>query len=320
MLQQMQDFTFKHSEQTDALYTQYTAQQIKALFDSRGDELRVALNLLVDALNSTSGAGNIGTNTIQDVDGTNIQEMLKSVRDKLKSKADGSSGADYVNATPVDGLTGETVQAILEALKSYQDTTKQTLDGKIDSTKTTLESTINTSIAGIKASNVPADPIATGSGSTVQAQLAWLLSQIAVAATGSIPDGSLTEAKLAQALVDKINKALTNTGVLTTLLTNDKSSLVNALNEHLADDVRHVTAEIAKFKRSSSTFTNNDTSQTFTDSFSTVDSLITVSITSATPPKGIWTVNSADGSFTITSTVAEDNDITFDYFIQKAVG
>ncbi len=201
----MQGFTFNHSDQQDALYTEYTAQQIKALFDSRGDELRTALNLLINALNSTQGAGNIGTTSIQDIDGETIQEMLKSIRDKLKSKINGSSGADFVNATLIEGLQGETVQAILESLKTY-------VDNK-------------------RAINIHADPIAVGSGNTVQAQLAWLLSQIAVAATGNIPDGSITETKLAQAVVDKINKALSNVGVLTTLLTNDKSSAVNAINE-----------------------------------------------------------------------------------------
>jgi hypothetical protein len=209
-LTQMNDFTFKHSDQLDAIYTEYTANQIKSLFDSRGVELRTALNLLITALSSTNGALDIGTTTIQDVTGANIQDMLQNIRDRLKSIADGSSGADYINVTPISGVTGNTVQALLEGLKSYTDA--QT------------------------ASDIEATPISANSGNTVQAQLAWLLSQIAIAATGSIPDGSLTEVKLAQALIDKINTALSNTGVLTTLLTTDKSSLVNALNEHLAEN------------------------------------------------------------------------------------
>ncbi|MBS4173470.1 hypothetical protein [Bacillus sp. FJAT-49736] len=238
-LKQMDKFTFNHSDQQDALYSVYTANQIKSLFDSRGEELRIALNLLITALLSTEGASNIGTSSIQDVDGVNVQEMLKSVRDKLKSKADGSSGADYVNATAIQGLAGETVQAILKSLKGYTDTTKQSLQDSINQTNTTLDNKITTTLGNIKASTVSADPIAIGSGATVQEQLAWLLSQIAIAATGSIPDGSLTEAKLAQAVVDKINKSLSNIGVMTTLQTIDKSSLVNALNEHMAEEAIH---------------------------------------------------------------------------------
>jgi hypothetical protein len=107
----------------------------------------------------------------------------------------------------------------------------------------------------------------------------------------------------------------------------------SALTAHLADNVAHVTAAerttwnakqsadatLAKFKSGSSTYTDNDTAQTFADAFCTAASLVTISITSGTAPQGIWTVNSAAGSFTITSTVAESNDITFDYYIQKVV-
>lgn len=115
-----------------------------------------------------------------------------------------------------------------------------------------------------------------------------------------------------------------------TLATKTELESVNdSLVSHLADGVSHVTqadkdkwnaSDTAKFKKGSSTYTDNDTSQTFTDTFCTVDSLVTIVITSATAPKGVWSVESAAGTFTITSTAAEDNDITFDYFIQKAVG
>lgn len=71
-----------------------------------------------------------------------------------------------------------------------------------------------------------------------------------------------------------------------------------------------------KFKKGSAIYTDNDTSQTFTNTFCTANSLVTIIITTGTP-QGIWTVNSADGSFTITSDVAESADISFDYYIQK---
>lgn len=280
-LQQMQPFTFSHSDQQDAIYTQYTAQQIKALFDSRGDELRTALNLLILALSSTNGASNIGINSVTDLDGTNVQSMLQSMRDKLKSKIDGSSGADFVNATAIPGITGETVQSILESLKTYIDIVTGTNTTSLDTHKSSsdhdsryyVKSEIDLQVSNLSTADVnnannlnthksssdhdsryftkdqmqsitagasgadliKATPIAANSGNTVQAQLAWLLSQIAIAATGSIPDGSISEVKLAQALVDKINTSLSNTGVLTTLLTIDKSSLVNALNENVTN-------------------------------------------------------------------------------------
>ena len=72
-------------------------------------------------------------------------------------------------------------------------------------------------------------------------------------------------------------------------------------------------------KKGSNSFTDNDMSQTFTDAACTADSLVTIIITSTTIPQGVWSVESANGSFTITSTMPETDDITFDYYIQKAV-
>ena len=72
-------------------------------------------------------------------------------------------------------------------------------------------------------------------------------------------------------------------------------------------------------KKGNNSFTDNDMSQTFTDAACTADSLVTIVITSATTPQGVWSVESANGSFTITSTMPETDDITFDYYIQKAV-
>ncbi|MGX2958051.1 hypothetical protein JNUCC23_02010 [Peribacillus sp. JNUCC 23] len=86
------------------------------------------------------------------------------------------------------------------------------------------------------------------------------------------------------------------------------------------DGTLNVVSDVAKFKKGNSTFTDNDTSQIFTDAFCTSSSLVTIVITSGTPPQGVWSVEGEVGSFTITSTLAETAPITFDYFIQKAVG
>lgn len=73
------------------------------------------------------------------------------------------------------------------------------------------------------------------------------------------------------------------------------------------------------FKKGTGTFTDRDTSQTFTDTDCTVDSLVTIRITSVATPEGTWSVNSEAGSFTINSTASEIADISFDYYIQKSV-
>ena len=75
----------------------------------------------------------------------------------------------------------------------------------------------------------------------------------------------------------------------------------------------------AFYKKATGTFTNDTVSQSFSDAACTANSLVVVSITSVTAPQGIWSVESYDGYFIITSTVAETDDITFDYFIIKAV-
>lgn len=77
-------------------------------------------------------------------------------------------------------------------------------------------------------------------------------------------------------------------------------------------------ATLAKFKSGNSTYTDNDTAQTFSDTFCTASSLVVVAVTGSTPA-GVWSVTSAPGTFTITSTAAESTDITFDYFITKVV-
>ena len=91
--EKMGAFTFNHTRQPDELNS--PADEVKKNFDSRGNELKTALNKIVDLLNST---------------------------------VDGSGGADNVGATAVDGLTGKTVQTILEEIKTLVDT-KETPTG-----------------------------------------------------------------------------------------------------------------------------------------------------------------------------------------------
>lgn len=90
------------------------------------------LDALITALNSTtdgsSGADKLGMTAIEGLDGETVQAIIESLRNKLKSTTDGASGADFVAATGITGLTGETVQTLLEALKNYIDTHKASGD------------------------------------------------------------------------------------------------------------------------------------------------------------------------------------------------
>jgi hypothetical protein len=119
-------------ELPDKPNTLVSAQALKEYFDSSPEELRQALNGLIDNLLSVeagdSGADNIGISAIADLNGTTVRALIQSLRDILKSTTDSASGADFVNATTISGLSGTTVQALLEALKAYIDTHKTSAD------------------------------------------------------------------------------------------------------------------------------------------------------------------------------------------------
>lgn len=81
-------FSFNHVDQQDDLYLVKSEIEIKQALDSRAEEVRVALNNLATA---------------------------------LEVATDGNSGADNIGATSIAGLTGATVQAILESMKLQLD-------------------------------------------------------------------------------------------------------------------------------------------------------------------------------------------------------
>jgi hypothetical protein len=109
-LNKMGDFSFNHADQQDDLYKAKTSAEIKQDFDSRGEQLKVKLNDLID---------------------------------KLQSIVDGDSGADNVKATAIDGLTGTTVQSLLESLKQVTDEQIHNLDNMLLDLDSLLYQTIN---------------------------------------------------------------------------------------------------------------------------------------------------------------------------------
>ena len=139
---------------------------LKQYFDSSPDELKTALNGLIDDLlaigDGNSGADNIGATTVTGIVGNTVQTILENIKalidtksnssdvytkaelnagqlnnlyytetelnngqldtryyteTELGSTVDNTSGADKIGATTVTGLVGNTVQALLEALK-----------------------------------------------------------------------------------------------------------------------------------------------------------------------------------------------------------
>lgn len=98
---------------------QMTAAALKAAFDSNSNELRPALNGVIDDLSGTGGAGEIGVTAISGVDGTTVQLVLvalKSIIDlcdttedvdaKLDLKADKTTTDKLIKTVEFDAQSG----------------------------------------------------------------------------------------------------------------------------------------------------------------------------------------------------------------------
>lgn len=98
---------------------QMTAAALKAAFDSNSNELRPALNGVIDDLTGTGGAGEIGVTAISGVDGTTVQLVLvalkalidlcdttEEVDEKLDLKADKTTTDKLIKTVEFDAKTG----------------------------------------------------------------------------------------------------------------------------------------------------------------------------------------------------------------------
>lgn len=98
---------------------QMAAAALKAAFDSNSNQLKPALNGVIDDLTGTGGAGNIGVSAIAGVTGTTVQAMLASLKtlidlcdtsaesdDKLNLKADKTTTDKLVKTITLNADTG----------------------------------------------------------------------------------------------------------------------------------------------------------------------------------------------------------------------
>lgn len=117
---------------------QMTAAALKAAFDSNTNQVKPALNGVIDDLTGTDGATNIGTSPIDGVTGTDVQTMLaflkglidlrdptENVDQKLALKADKAVTDKHVKTVNFDGKTG--VFTFIS-----EDGTSQTLDTMLE--------------------------------------------------------------------------------------------------------------------------------------------------------------------------------------------
>ena len=79
-LAKLNSFTFNYTGQPDKLYEVMTAAEIKAAFDSRGEELRISINAIIDSFKSVDGAKNIGITSITGLTATNMQELIAALK------------------------------------------------------------------------------------------------------------------------------------------------------------------------------------------------------------------------------------------------
>lgn len=98
---------------------QMTASALKAAFDSNTNQIKPALNGVIDDLTGTGGAGNVGVEAITGVTGVSVQAMLASLKalidlcdtteeidGKLDLKADKTTTDKLVKTITLDARTG----------------------------------------------------------------------------------------------------------------------------------------------------------------------------------------------------------------------
>lgn len=113
---------------------QRSAADMKAIFDSNSNQLKKALNGLIDALGQ-SGGGDIGA-SVEGMAGNNVQALiaeLKGLIDAIEEYTDSlktPNGAANVGAE-VSGITGDNIAAVLAALKTLCDRVDTTGDGDV---------------------------------------------------------------------------------------------------------------------------------------------------------------------------------------------
>lgn len=94
--EKFQGFNFNHKDQRDDLRSVVTnSSEIKAMFDSRGEELAAFINALIESMNSTeegkSAAESLGIPPLDGIDSSNVYGAMK----EFNTKVDNYIQAEY---------------------------------------------------------------------------------------------------------------------------------------------------------------------------------------------------------------------------------
>ena len=179
------------------------------------NEIKADIDALMKAVNESLALLGI----VLAVDGTpDDTDKLFYLISELESIVDGSSGADKIGATPLSGGTANTIQGILEELKSIDTSTNVKLTG-------------NQTIAGIKnylSSIVSVTPTA----SNHLATKGYIDNALVNISVGTFPEGSVTDVYLSNEAGAIKDRVATNTEDIATntedIATNAEDIATNA--------------------------------------------------------------------------------------------
>ncbi len=105
------------------------AAQLKEYFDKNPTQLMQAYNALIDALLAVDAAAQIGTSPIEGVAGTNVQEMLASLKQAVDGVALGAIPDGSVTPAKLSGDVNERLMPRLTPLTLAIDRWTQREDG-----------------------------------------------------------------------------------------------------------------------------------------------------------------------------------------------
>lgn len=95
-----------------------TTQTVK----DNADDIATLIAGLMRVTDGNSGADFVGLTPIADIGAQDsVQEFLEALINKLKATAAGAAGANFIGASAIEGLNGNTVQALMAALKTLLD-------------------------------------------------------------------------------------------------------------------------------------------------------------------------------------------------------
>ncbi len=82
-------FTFNHADQT--IYPGWTPEQTALNLDARGEELRLALNVVINLLNSSAAAASIGVVPPSGIAGSTVKTVLDALKDAIDDVVAGAT-------------------------------------------------------------------------------------------------------------------------------------------------------------------------------------------------------------------------------------